>query len=658
MKQTLKIIFAAAVLLLWSGLSLSAADKKIQVMSPDGRLTVNITSGKTLSYSVYYDGDELLSPSQIKMQLADGTVYGGGKLQKFTRSSADNTFKTIAYKRAEVRDHYNQIVLSYKHCDVIFRAYDDCAAYRFVSKSKKDFKVKSETAQFNFPQDWNTWAAFSWGGFESSFENLYEYLPMSRIADDKLAYLPQMIDASKGRKINIMESALYKYPGMYLKADGKGNLYGLWAELPKEVEVGGYINLQEPVKSRHDYLAECKAKEQFPWRIVAVSTEDVQMADNDIVYRLGDAPAKDADFSWVKPGKVAWDWWNNFYVTGVDFKVGINTPTYKYFIDFAAANGIEYIIMDDGWSVSEAADLMQIVPEIDLEELCAYAEKKGVGIILWAGYYSFKRDMENVCRHYSQMGIKGFKVDFMNRDDQYMLEFYTRAAEMAAKYHLVLDFHGAFKPHGLNRTYPNVLNYEGVYGLENMRWSDLSVDMPRNDVTFPYIRMAAGVVDYTQGAMRNGSRSTYVKSRETMSQGTRCHQLGEYVIFDSPLCMLCDGPTAYLKEPECLEYISKVPTVWDESRGLQGNVGEYIVMARRSGDIWYIGGTTNWDGRDVSVNLDFIADGEWNATIYRDGVNADRHATDFKREYKKVHSGETLDIHMASGGGFAIVLSR
>ena len=573
MKQTLKI-FALAALLLLVCPAAFAASKNIQLMSPDGHIVANITAGKTLSWAVYYDGECLLQDSRVEMKLTDGTVYGGGKLQKFSRRSADETFAAIAYKRAEVHDHYNELTLCYKNCDVIFRAYDDCIAYRFVSKSKKPFKVQSETAEFNFAEDWNTWVAFSWNGFESSFENIYEYYPLSQIHPEKLAYLPQMIDAPKGRKINIMESALYKYPGMYLQGNGTKNLHGVWAPLPKEMKQGGYNNIQEEILSRHDYLAECLPGEKFPWRIFAISTSDIQMVNNDIVYRLGDAPAKGSDFSWVKPGKVAWDWWNNFYVTGVDFKVGINNDTYKHYIDFAAENGIEYIIMDDGWSTEGKADLFDIVPAIDLEMLTSYAAEKGVGIILWAGYYAFARDMEHVCKHYSAMGVKGFKIDFMNRDDQYMLEFYTKAAQVAAKYHLVLDFHGAFKPHGLNRTYPNVLNYEGVYGLENMRWTGIEIDMPLNDVTFPYIRMAAGVVDYTQGAMRNGSRSTYLKSRETMSQGTRCHQLGEYVIFESPLCMLCDGPSAYRREPECLSFISRIPTVFDDSVGLGGEVGK------------------------------------------------------------------------------------
>ena len=536
MKKIINLMAIAAAFVLASFCAF-AAEKNIQIMSPDGHIVANITAGKDLSYSVFYDGEQLLKDSRIQLRLTDGNIYGSGKLQRFTRRSVDTKFRPVAYKRAEVRDHYNEVTLSYKNCNVIFRAYDDCIAYRFVSKSKKDFKVRSETAEFNFAEDWNTWAGFSWGAFESSFENIYEYSKLSAIHPDKMAFLPQMIDGPKGIKINIMESALYKYPGMYLQADGTSKLHGLWPQMPKELEMGGYNNIQELVKSRYDYLAECKGGEAFPWRIVAISTRDIDMATNDIVYRLGDAP--EGDFSWVKPGKVAWDWWNGFYVTGVDFVAGVNNDTYKHYIDFASENGIEYIIMDDGWSQSGYSDLFHIVPEIDLEELVAYANERNV------------------------MGIKGFKVDFMNRDDQPMLEIYTEAARIAAKYHLVLDFHGAFKPHGLNRTYPNVLNYEGVFGLENMKWSGIEIDMPLNDVTFPYIRMASGVVDYTQGAMRNGSKSTYLKSREPMSQGTRCHQLGEYVIFDSPLCMLCDGPSAYRKEPECLSFISRIPTVFD-----------------------------------------------------------------------------------------------
>lgn len=417
--------------------------------------------------------------------------------------------------------------------------------------------------------------------------------------------------------------------------------------------------LQGEVVEREDYIAECSGKEAFPWRIIMVTANDAEMAVNDLVWNLGTPADPSADFSWVRPGKVAWDWWNDWNLYGVDFRAGINNETYKYYIDFAAAHGIEYVILDEGWAVNKKADLMQVIPEIDIPMLCQYAQERGVGIILWAGYMAFDRDMENVCRHYSEMGVKGFKVDFMDRDDQAMVDFHRRAAEMAAKYHLLIDFHGTYKPAGLNRTWPNVINYEGVHGLEQMKWSDSSVDQVTYDVTVPFIRMAAGPMDYTQGAMRNATRKNYRPvNTEAMSQGTRCRQLAEYVVFDSPLNMLCDSPSNYMAEPLCTKFIAECPVTWDESRAVNGEIGKYITLARRCGDVWYVGSMTDWNARDIDIDLSFLGEGEWVMEIFRDGVNADRAAKDFKHEVVNVPADRHVTVHMAPGGGWAARISR
>ncbi len=646
-------------------LPLSAANPPVTASSPDGRLGVAITADGHLSYSVTFDGETLLEPSVIGITTMDGTSYGSGKLRKVSRRSVDESFPAVAYKRSTVRDRFNEVTLQFKECRVIFRAYDDCIAYRFVSLSKVPFKVKSENAAFNFAGDWNAFVPYTTGidgipmenYFHTSFESHYTHGPLSEVRTDHPVFLPVMVEAPGGKKINIMESALYNYPGMYLLGTGGNVLKGQWAPVPDEIEQGGHNMLQGQVKSYKDCLAECGPMEEFPWRIVAVSEKDVQMADNDIVYRLGDAPAQGSDWSWLRPGKVAWDWWNDWNIKGVDFESGINTETYKYYIDFAAANGIEYVIMDEGWAVNMKADLMQVVPEIDLPEIVRYGQSKGVGIVLWAGYWAFNRDMEEVCRHFSAMGVKGFKIDFMDRDDQPMVAFYEKAAATAAKYHLFVDFHGAFKPVGLCRKYPNVLNYEGVFGLENMKWAPEDTDQPRYDVTIPFIRMAAGRMDYTQGAMKNAARHSYHPFYSSpMSMGTRCHQLAEYVVFDSPFCMLCDSPSNYMGEPESLEYIAKIPTVFDESLGIDGEVGEYIVMARKKDGVWYVGGTTNWTARDYTLDLTFLGEGAWEAEIFRDGANAHREGTDYKREFRQVGASDALQLHLAPAGGFAIVL--
>ena len=441
---------------------------------------------------------------------------------------------------------------------------------------------------------------------------------------------------------------------MFLYADGNNRLKSAFAPYPKAEQQGGHNNLQMYVSGREDYLAKCTPGESFPWRIAMVASNDAQLLDADLVYALAE-PSRLTDVSWIKPGKVAWDWWNDWKLFGVDFKAGINNETYRYYIDFASANGIEYVILDEGWTTQGTADLFDVVPQIDLPMLIEYGRAKNVGIILWAGYYAFERDMEKVCQHYSAMGVKGFKIDFMDRDDQKMVDFTWKAAAMCAKYKLLANLHGMFKPAGLQRTYPNVLNFEGVHGLEQMKWADTSVDQVTYDVTIPFIRMVAGPFDYTQGAMRNATQNNYrpVYS-EPMSQGTRCRQLAQYVVFESPLNMMCDNPVNYQREPECTRFIAQVPVVWDQTLPLSGRVGEHVVLARQHDDAWYVGGMTNWDARTLTVDCSFLGEGQFKATIFSDGINAAEVARDYRMEQKVVGAGDRLTLSLAPGGGFAI----
>lgn len=643
--------------------SASAASRNYELKSPDGRLTVNVEAGERLVYSLEHDGDVLVTDSQIGMRATSGVVFGGDQpVQKVTRRSVCESISATVYKKASVEDIYNEMTLKFKRFSVVFRAYDDGMAYRFVSHLKGQYEIEEEIAEFNFPKDWNMWAAYVFQHTETletqyynSFENMYSFSPVSQWNKERIAFLPLMVEGPAGKKLVITETGLTDYPGMYLyNGEGVPSLKARFAPYPKEVKQGGHNNLQMEVQSREDYIAGCDGAREFPWRIISVSEEDVQMADNDMVYRLADAADPAADWSWIKPGKVAWDWWNDWNIYGVDFVSGINNDTYKYYIDFAAANGVEYVILDEGWAVNGVADLFQVVPEIDLEMLVNYASERNVGLILWVGYWAFDRDMEEVCRHYSEMGIKGFKVDFMDRDDQYMVRFHERAAATAAKYKMIVDFHGTYKPAGLNRTYPNVVNYEGVFGLEQMKWCPASFDQVTYDVTVPYIRMMAGPMDYTQGAMRNAVKANYHPvGNEPMSQGTRCRQMAQYVIFESPLNMLCDSPSNYMREKECLEFIAEVPTVWDETEGICGEVGKYIALARRSGNDWYVGAMTDWSSRELVLDLSFLPEGKYEVVIYKDGVNAHRVARDYKKETKVLSPDRKLTVKMAPGGGFA-----
>ena len=658
----LKSLFVFCVLLLPA--ILPAADKTYSLTSPDGLVTAVVEVGRQIRYSVSFADETVIAPSVIGMKFGDGTVFGDAdKVRKVSRRSVDAFIDAPVYKKSRVRDHYQEMTLSFKEFDLIFRAYADGIAYRFVRRHTGDFTVLSEEAEFRFPGDRMAFVPYVKNKgtslesqFENSFENTYVHIPLSGWDPERLAFLPLVAEAPGEVKVLITESDLLDYPGMYLHGDGSEPvLKGVFAPYPDEVVQGGHNMLQGRVRSRMDYIAKGSGATAFPWRTVIVAASDKELMDNDMVWRLG-TPSQ-GDFSWVKPGKVAWDWWNDWNLYGVDFRAGINNDTYKYYIDFAASQGIEYVILDEGWAVNLQADLMQVVPDIDIPLLAAYAEEKGVGLILWAGYLAFDRDMERVCEHYGKMGIKGFKIDFMDRDDQVVVDFYRRAAETCAKYGLLADFHGAFKPSGLNRTWPNVINFEGVNGLEQLKWADASNDQVTYDVTIPFIRMVAGPMDYTQGAMRNATRGNYRPvNSEAMSQGTRCHQLAGYVVFESPLNMLCDSPSNYLQEVECTRFIAGVPTVWDETVAIDGRIGEFAAIARRKGDTWYVGVMGGWNARDMDLDLGFLPAGEWEIESFRDGINSDRAARDYKRETAPAPADRKLRIHLAPGGGWVAAI--
>ena len=644
-----KFIALAAAL----SFSLFLNAKEYTVASPDQGLKVTVQTGEKLLWSISLDGKVLLSPSEASLNLGDGSTMGSGtKFRKAVRKSVSRTVDALFFKRSSVLEEYNELRLQARDFDFVVRVFNDGAAYRFVTR--KTVNIVSETADFVFPEDHTAWvpyAKISRNGdpFFNSFENHYERIHLSEWDKTRIAFLPITVSGTDGVKLCITETDLRNYPGMYLSnADGDKKLQAVHAGYPKEVEQGGHNMLQGVIKAREPYIYQGEKGADLPWRVVVVAKEDRQLADNDLVWRLS-APST-GDYSWVRPGKVAWDWWNDWNITGVDFESGVNNDTYKYYIDFASENGIEYVILDEGWSVKNAADLMQVVPEIDLPMLCKYAAERGVGLVLWAGYWAFNRDMDAICEHYSKMGVVGWKIDFMDRDDQRMVAFYERAARTAAKYHQFVDFHGAFKPSGLTRTYPNVLNHEGVAGLENLKWAKKGYDQVTYDVTIPYVRLVAGPADYTQGAMRNATRNNYYPcNSEPMSQGTRCRQLAEYVVFDAPFTMLCDSPSNYMKEPECTAFIASIPTVWDETIALDGRIGEYVVMARRSGCKWYLAAMTDWNERDITIEIPAgIPDGT-EATLWRDGVNAHRNAQDYKKEKVRIQGG-SISVHLAPGG--------
>lgn len=647
------------VLLIVSAFSFSLNAKVVNVTSPDGKLNVTVSVSNKITYSVQHGDNILIDASPVSMKLTTGEVWGeNAKLLRTKRDSNRGSIDSPFGTSATIEDNYNEVTFSFRgNWALRFRVYDDGMAYRFINYCKETLFIESEEVSLRFPSDFTAYLPYVKKGgdqFQTSFENVYTHTKLSQADNERICFLPVLIEASDGKKMCITEVDLESYPGMYLQnSTGKSQLDGVFAPYPSKTEQGGHNMLQQRVLQREDYIAKVEGEREFPWRVVIVSTEDKQLAVSNMTYKLA-SPSRVDDTSWIKPGKVAWEWWNNLNLYDVDFKTGINNETYKYYIDFASRNGIEYVILDGGWSVNKKADLMQVVPEIDIQELVNYGKKRDVGIILWAGYWAFDKDMERVCKHYSDIGVKGFKVDFMDRDDQQMVDFIYRASETAARHNLILDFHGMYKPTGLQRTYPNVLNFEGVNGLEQAKWSTEELDMVTYDVTIPFIRMVAGPMDYTQGAMRNASKGNFRPvNSEPMSQGTRCRQLAMYVIFESPINMLCDSPSNYLREPESLDFIANIPTVWDESIAIDGEVAKHVTIARRKGDTWYMGGMTDWSARDMEIDLSFLPKGNYRITLFRDGVNAHRVGRDYKREIFETSSSDKLSVHLAPGGGFA-----
>ena len=659
MKKLILCLLLAAVALATQA---KTSSKQYTLKSPNGKLVTHIvaTPEEEITYDIVYNGVTILLPSHVGLnRVYDKRVTGSMAVSKATTRTVDETVPSPFTRQASMRNHFNELTLKIKgDLLLVFRAYDEGVAYRY--QIVQPCWVRFEKVEYNFADDYNATVPYVINyvednhevQFSSSFENLYETMPLSKLNTQRLCFLPLLVHAAGGMKVCLTESALTDYPGLYLKGMGHaGRLEGEHAPYPKKWEQGGHNNLQLLVTEREDYIATADKHSVLPWRIAMVAQNSADLAINNLSYLLGE-PSQVGDISWIKPGKVAWDWWNNWNIGGVDFKAGINNDTYKHYIDFASRYGIEYVILDEGWAVNGKADLFQVVPEIDLPMLVDYAAGRGVGLILWAGYYAFDRDMEHVCQHYSQMGIKGFKIDFMDRDDQLVTQFYKRAASMCAKYHLLVDFHGAFKPAGLNRTFPNVLNFEGVAGLEQLKWAPTTWDQVQYDTELPFIRQTSGPMDYTQGAMLNGAKGCFHPCwSEPMSQGTRCHQLGLYVVLESPLNMLCDSPTNYEKEPDYTRFVAAIPTTWDETRVLQGEVGQYIVTARRKGNTWYVGGITNWTERDVEIDLQQLTGKTCQVELYKDGVNAHRKGADYCRQ---LLTASRLKVHLAPGGGFVM----
>lgn len=657
MKRFLVCLFLTAISFLGN------AQKKLktfQLKSPDGKIMVTVDVTKDVTWSVQHENTPVLVPSAISLSLVSGEVLGKNvSVVNSKTSSAKWAIHSPVYKKNSIQDNYNQIIINFKNnYGIVFRAYDDGVAYRWITNRKDSLVIKSEQADFNFDNDYTTLIPYvrepRYAGdkFQTSFEALYDERKLSGFLKDTIGMLPSLVALDEGKKALILEADLEDYPGMYLKSNTQiaNSLTGIHAPYPLEERMGGYNNINYIVTKREDYIARTSGSRSFPWRAIVISTSDKQLVNNDLVYKLA-SPSRLSDTSWIRPGKVAWDWWNDWNISHVDFKAGINTATYKYYIDFAAANNVEYIVMDEGWS--ETNDIAKVSPRINLQEILDHGKQKKIDVILWATWHALDGRLDEVFSKYSKLGVKGFKIDFFDRDDQKVVASIYEIAKKAAEYKLLVDLHGMYKPTGLQRTYPNVIGFEGVRGMENMKWAP-NDDVPRYDVTLPFIRMVAGAMDYTPGAMRNSNKASFRPINSMpMSQGTRCHQLAMYVVFEAPLGMLSDNPTAYQKEQECTNFIAKVPTVFDETVALDGRVGNYVAVARRKGETWYVGAMANWNPVDITIDFSFLGDGVYEAEIFKDGINAERDATDYKREILPVTKNTRQIISMLNGGGWA-----
>ena len=661
MKNNKKLCLAILSLLLLIGnASFAAKEKKYVLSSPDGTLKVEISAGNELAYQVMHGNDTILSHSNIALVLEDGTIVG--KTPRITgerRKKIKDNIESPFYRFKEFVATGNELDLKLKGgFGIIFRAYNEGVAYRFYTTQSSDIIIKEEQAEFNFKEDYTAYLPYTTNDkkpMAMAYQNVYDVTPLSK-AQPKLAFLPVTVDCGSV-KLTLLESDLEAYPGMFVQSQqGKYGLKSVFAPYPDKTDFYPWRK-QEYVTETTDFISRSRGSRSYPWRVLAITEKDTDMPVNNLVYALA-SPNRIGDTSWVKTGKVAWDWWNDWNLKGVPFKAGINMDTYKYYIDFASRNGIEFIVLDEGWYDPKSGDMLTVIPELDLPELIAYGKSKGVEIVLWTVFNVLDSQLEAACKKYADMGIKGFKVDFLDRDDQTAVEMVYRIAEMTARYKLTLDLHGIYKPTGINRTYPHIINFESVFGMEEVKWTDIKNNMPLYDVTFPYIRMMAGPVDYTPGAMRNATKADWRAMYYTpASMGTRCHQLAAYIVHDSPFTMLCDAPTNYLNEQECVDFIASLPVEVDSTFIASGELGKYIVTVRKKDVNWYIGGMTNWDERDVQLDFSFLPEGmSYTAVLFKDGVNANKQAEDYRKETIRIDKDSRLTLHLASGGGFAMKL--
>jgi len=641
----LSIVFA----ILFSFTAWGMGQQSYSVRSPDGRIEIKVHVADRISYDVYLKDKELLEESRLAMNLDHVVLGANPKIASTKERSSDQILEPVVREKfAKIRDNFHELRLQLQDgLGVTFRAYNEGAAYRLeTSLPAEQVHVYDEEATFRFVGDHTVYYPTE----ESFFShNERKYLPqtMSQIAPASIATLPAVVDTGDGVKVAIAESDVDDYPGLWLRGTAGNALAATFPAYPLKEQLERDRDFK--VVESADYIAVTRGTRTFPWRVIGIAERDADLITNQLVWLL-EKPSQVKDISWIKPGKVAWDWWNANNVDGVDFKAGINTETYKYYIDFASKYGIPYIILDEGWY--KLGNLLEVVPEINIPEIVDYGRGKNVSVILWVVWKTLDDQLEPALDQFEKWGVKGIKVDFMQRSDQKLIHFYHKVSAETAKRKMLVDFHGNQKPATMTRTWPNLISTEGVRGLEWNKWS--AETDPTHDVTLPFTRMFLGPMDFTPGAMINAQQASFAPIfMRPMSLGTRCHQLAMYVVYESPLQMLADSPSNYLREPKIMEFLGPVPSVWDETKVLDGKIAEYVVVARRSGTDWYVGAMTNWTRREIDIDLSFLPAGTYSLDAYEDGMNADRNGSDYRQVKTRVENTTKLKLKLAPGGGWA-----
>lgn len=627
---------------------ISSHAQNYYLSSPDGLLAAKITIGANASLVLSNGTEELLMLDDIDL-VSDDEQLKGMKVVKTANHSVTHTvIPSVKEKSASYLENYNELTVNFKSDKALnFRLFNEGLAYRFTTSAKDSLTIYRENLTILFNEGDSTRYQSS-QSFNSAYETPYEHDRISEMNTGDLCNLPLLVEKKSGSFIMVTESDLYNYPGLWLRNKGGAELEGIHPPYPKKYNYSGNVYSHGQILETYDFIGKVKGERTYPWRIFAVAENEEGLILNNLVYLLA-SPCALEDVSWITPGVVMFDWWAKKYIYGVDFKSGINTETAKYFIDFCAVQGFRYFLFDDGWCPKD--DLLSVKPDLDMEEVTSYAAEKGVKIMLWVIWNALERQWDDAFDQFEKWGIKGIKMDFMNRDDQKMVQFYESVARKAAEKKMVVDFHGAYKPSGLRRKYPNVLTREALIEFEYNGWTDYVT--PEHHNLLPYIRMFTGPMDYIPATTRNSTKDSFRKSGDyPMGQGTRAHAMALFVILSSPMTMLPDSPSDYYREQECTDILAKIPVEWDETRLLKGKIGQYTILARRADDEWFVGAITDWSARTFKLNTEFLYPGEYKVDIISDGMNADTRAEDYKRSTIYIQKGDTIELDMVSGGGW------